>query len=107
ILPRSPFSPAILIASRPYEPVVKTFELSMCPKLCPPRLEIASRTRSSDGCMYLIATDSDAQPMILQSVHASTCGAIRVANECLKLYSKKGRTPDSFKVRACCFFSVE
>src|SRR5215469_3388831 len=33
--------------------------ISWCPELCPPRPAMARKTRSSDGWMYRIATDSD------------------------------------------------
>ena len=42
-----------------------------------------------------MATDREDQPMIRQSVQASTWGAIRVANECLSEYRTKARTPES------------
>ena len=59
------------------------------------------------GWTYLMATDRDAQSMILHSVHASTRGAILVENVCLRLLSRKGRTPESFTARACYCLRVE
>ena len=55
--------------------------------------------------MYVIATLSDDHPMIVQSVQASTCEAIRVANEWATSPAERGARLTAEVLLMGCFLS--